>query len=116
MAEQETAVLRQPSLEATTEAVPFLPCLSTPRPNGSPALEGTVQAVQAWLEGEGIPATTLGSLDRELGGRGFHSALDHPDRVDAARLAETVDVLTHFLTDVDVRGLPHSERASKGEP
>jgi hypothetical protein len=103
MAEQETTDLPQPSLEAATEAVPFLPCLSTPRPNGSAALERTVQA---WLEGEGIPATTLGSLDREPGGRGFHSALDHPDRFDAARLAETVDVLTHFLSDVDDRGLP----------
>jgi Zn-dependent M28 family amino/carboxypeptidase len=62
----------------------------------------------------GIPATTLGSFDRELGGRGLHSALDHPDRVDPARLAETVELLTRFLTDLDAHGLPHTAEAAKG--
>lgn len=49
----------------------------------------------------GIPATTLGSFDAELGGRGFHSALDNPDRIDTERLLETVDVLGRFLLDLD---------------
>jgi hypothetical protein len=50
---------------------------------------------------QGIPATALGSFDLELGGRGFHSALDNPVRVDVERLAEAVDILGHFLKDVD---------------
>jgi Zn-dependent M28 family amino/carboxypeptidase len=49
----------------------------------------------------GIPAATLGSFDAELGGRGFHSALDNVDRIDTERLAETVDVLARFLLDLD---------------
>jgi hypothetical protein len=50
---------------------------------------------------QGIPAATLGSFDAELGGRGFHSALDNPGRIDAQRLAETVVVLGRFLLDRD---------------
>jgi hypothetical protein len=50
---------------------------------------------------QGIPAATLGSFDAELGGRGFHSALDNPCRIDPERLAETVDVLGRFLLDLD---------------
>jgi hypothetical protein len=50
---------------------------------------------------QGIPAASLGSFDAELGGRGFHSALDNPDRIDPERLAETVDVLGRFLLDLD---------------
>jgi hypothetical protein len=64
----------------------------------------------------GIPATTVGGFDRELGGRGLHSALDHPDRVDLARLAETVDLLTRFLTDLDTQALPSIAQACKGGP
>jgi hypothetical protein len=48
-----------------------------------------------------IPATTLGSFDLELGGRGFHSALDNLDRVDLDCLAEAVEVLSYFLQGVD---------------
>ncbi len=50
---------------------------------------------------QGIPAATLGSFDAELGGRGFHSNLDNPGRIDPERLAETVDVLGRFLLDLD---------------
>lgn len=50
---------------------------------------------------QGIAATTLGSYDRELGGRGYHSALDSPDRVDPGRLQETVLVLDRFLRELD---------------
>jgi hypothetical protein len=49
----------------------------------------------------GIPAATLGSLDTQLGGRGFHSSLDAPGRVDPDRLAETTRVLVHLLTEMD---------------
>jgi len=50
---------------------------------------------------QGIPAATLGSVDAEMGGRGFHSALDNPDRIDLERLAETADVLSSFLLELD---------------
>jgi hypothetical protein len=49
----------------------------------------------------GIPAATLGSFDLDLGGRGFHSALDNPSRVDPDRLVETMTVLSRFLAEVD---------------
>jgi Zn-dependent M28 family amino/carboxypeptidase len=52
----------------------------------------------------GIPAATLGSYDRDLGGRGLHSALDSPSRVDPARLAEAVEVLCHLLKELDTAG------------
>jgi Zn-dependent M28 family amino/carboxypeptidase len=48
----------------------------------------------------GIPAVTLGSLDTQLGGRGFHSSLDAPGRVDPDRLAETTRVLVHLLAEM----------------
>lgn len=53
----------------------------------------------------GIPAATLGSLDTQLGGRGFHSALDAPGRVDPDRLAETTRVLVHLLAEIDGDGV-----------
>jgi Zn-dependent M28 family amino/carboxypeptidase len=62
----------------------------------------------------GIPATTLGSFDRDLGGRGFHSALDHPDRIDPARLSDTVELLNRFLTELDICGLPQVAHAAGG--
>ena len=52
----------------------------------------------------GIPAATLGSRDEEWGERGYHSGLDHPSRVDAKRLAETAEVLSHLLADMDSGG------------
>ena len=52
----------------------------------------------------GIPAATLGSRDEEWGERGYHSGLDHPSRVDAKRLAETAEVLSHLLADIDSGG------------
>jgi hypothetical protein len=44
---------------ASLEPILFLPSFSTPRPNGSPALARTVEAVQAWLEREGVPVHRL---------------------------------------------------------
>ena len=49
----------------------------------------------------GISATTLGSFDTELGGRGLHSALDNLDRVDPDRLEKAVEILSRFLGDMD---------------
>ena len=53
----------------------------------------------------GIPAATLGSYDRDLGGRGLHSALDSASRVDPARLAEAAEGLCHLLEELDAGGL-----------
>lgn len=50
---------------------------------------------------QGLPAATLGSFDLDLGGRGLHSALDDPSRVDPERLAEAVAVLSHLLASMD---------------
>lgn len=51
----------------------------------------------------GVPATTLGSYDAILGGRGYHSAQDSPERVDPDRLQETVLVLVRFLRELDTK-------------
>ena len=52
----------------------------------------------------GIPAATLGSYDRDLGGRGLHSALDSASRVDPARLVQAAEVLCHLLEKLDTAG------------
>jgi hypothetical protein len=49
----------------------------------------------------GLPTATLGSFDLDLGGRGLHSALDDPGRVDPERLTEVVAVLSRLLLDTD---------------
>jgi hypothetical protein len=54
----------------------------------------------------GFPTATLGSLDRELGEADLHGPLDHADRIEPARLAQTADILTHFLLAHDVNPLP----------
>jgi acetylornithine deacetylase/succinyl-diaminopimelate desuccinylase-like protein len=56
----------------------------------------------------GIPAATLGSYDRDLGGRGLHSAQDNASRVDPARLAEAAEVLCCLLKELDAGGLVKS--------
>ncbi|MEJ2210882.1 MAG: M20/M25/M40 family metallo-hydrolase, partial [Anaerolineae bacterium] len=45
----------------------------------------------------GLPAATLGGLDLELGEAHLHGPLDHPGRIDPARLSQTADVLARFL-------------------
>jgi hypothetical protein len=50
---------------------------------------------------QGVMATTLGSLDAELEDGGLHSAKDKPSRVDPQQLTRTVEVLSHFLADLD---------------
>lgn len=49
----------------------------------------------------GIPAATLGSLDKVLGETALHGPLDHPGRIDPLRLVQTVDVLARLLADLD---------------
>lgn len=46
----------------------------------------------------GFPAATLGSLDLEHGEADLHGPLDHPGRIDLARLAQTADILARFLS------------------
>ena len=60
----------------------------------------------------GIPAATLGGYDRDLGGRGLHSALDSASRVDPARLVEAADVLCYFLDKLDTAGSVSGSEAS----
>lgn len=73
--------------------------------NGEPPL----QALQlnsdafAFLRA-GIPAATLGSYDRDLGGRGLHCAMDSTNRVDPARLVEAAELLCHFLEGLNAAG------------
>lgn len=49
----------------------------------------------------GIPATTLGGYDADLGERGFHSDLDNPSRIDRQRLVETIAILSHLMAEID---------------
>ncbi len=49
----------------------------------------------------GIPATTLGSLDAQLGMGGLHSHLDTLSRVQPDRLNEAIGILTELLHDLD---------------
>jgi hypothetical protein len=50
---------------------------------------------------QGIPAATLGSLDKELGETGLHGPQDQPGRIDSARLVQTVDIVARLLADFD---------------
>ncbi len=49
----------------------------------------------------GLPCTTIGTLDRHLVDRGFHHASDNLQRVKLERLEEGVDLLHHFLMQID---------------
>ena len=50
----------------------------------------------------GIPATTLGTYDRRLKDRGFHSIHDNLQRVQMNRLPEAVEILTEFIRGFDL--------------
>jgi hypothetical protein len=50
---------------------------------------------------KGIPATTLGMTDRELGIEGFHRPADNLGRVVMERLPETRDIVAHILVEYD---------------
>jgi hypothetical protein len=96
--EDGTAMLRLPTDPALDQALErAVEAATGERPVRVPAVSSDAFAFLR----RGIPATTLGSFDLELGGRGFHSALDNLDRVDLDRLAEAVEILSHFLQGVD---------------
>ena len=52
----------------------------------------------------GIPASTLGTYDRQQSDRGFHSAKDNLERVVMSRLPEGVEILSTLITDYDNGG------------
>ena len=52
----------------------------------------------------GIPASTLGTYDRQQRDRGFHSAKDNLERVVMPRLPEAVEILSTLITDYDNGG------------
>lgn len=56
---------------------------------------------------QGIPASTLGTYDRQQRDRGFHSAKDNLERVVMERLPEAVEILSTFVKDYDAGG-PHA--------
>jgi Zn-dependent M28 family amino/carboxypeptidase len=96
--EDGTAMLRLPTNPALNQALERAVLATT---GERPVRVPTVSSDAFAFLHRGIPATTLGSFDLELGGRGFHSALDNLDRVDLDRLAEAVEILSHFLQGVD---------------
>ena len=107
--EDGTVMLRKPvdpalnrALESAVEAV------TGERPVREPVISCDAFAFLR----RGIAAATLGSFDRDLGGRGLHSALDNPGRVDPGRLVQAVEVLSCFLTDLDTEEKSKSCRPS----
>ncbi|GEM_PF-753126 len=49
----------------------------------------------------GLPATTLGTYDRQLGSHGFHLPSDNLERVQMSRLPEGVEILKLFIRNYD---------------
>jgi Zn-dependent M28 family amino/carboxypeptidase len=70
----------------------------------SPVSGGPVNSDAYSFIRNGIPATTLGTYDKELVDRGFHGPEDNLDRVVIERLPEAVSILTSFIQRFD-RGL-----------
>ncbi len=65
---------------------------------GSPAQSaGPVNSDGASFLFGGVPATTVGTLDKGLGETGFHRPTDNLERVVMARLPEGVEILQEFL-------------------
>ena len=96
--EDGTAMLRLPADPALNHALErAVEAVMGERPIRVPTISSDAFAFLR----QGIPATTLGSFDLDLGGRGLHSALDSPDRVSPQRLAEAVKIFSHFLEDAD---------------
>ena len=63
----------------------------------TPRLAGPVNSDGGSFLRRGIPATTLGTYDRQQRDRGFHSARDNLGRVVMARLPEAVEILSRFI-------------------
>ncbi|HEU0297281.1 MAG TPA: M28 family peptidase [Anaerolineales bacterium] len=49
----------------------------------------------------GIPATTIGTLDKRLGETGFHRPTDHLGRVVFERLPQSVEILEEFICSMN---------------
>jgi hypothetical protein len=63
----------------------------------APRLVGPVNSDGGSFLRLGIPASTLGTYDRQQKDRGFHSARDNLGRVVMERLPEAVDILSRFI-------------------
>jgi hypothetical protein len=63
----------------------------------APRLVGPVNSDGGSFLRHGIPASTLGTYDRQQKDRGFHSARDNLDRVVMERLPEAVKILSGFI-------------------
>jgi hypothetical protein len=63
----------------------------------APRLVGPVNSDGGSFLRHGIPASTLGTYDRQQKDRGFHSARDNLDRVVMERLPEAVEILSGFI-------------------
>ncbi len=50
---------------------------------------------------KGIPATSIGTVDRELGMEGFHGPADNLERVSLEQLPETRAIVAHILCEYD---------------
>lgn len=61
----------------------------------------------------GIPCTTIGTLDQKMEDRGFHHASDNLARVKAERIEEGMQILIHFLKQIDTE-LSIVEHSDKG--
>lgn len=64
-------------------------------------LEGPVGTDSVPFLANGIPATSMGTLDRQLGAEGFHRPTDNLERVEIERLSETGKIITNILTQFD---------------
>jgi hypothetical protein len=71
----------------------------------APRLVGPVNSDGGSFMRHSIPASTLGTYDRQQKDRGFHSAKDNLGRVIIERLPEAVEILSRFIIGIDGRGV-----------
>ena len=64
-------------------------------------LEGPVGTDSVPFLAKGIPATSIGMMDRELGIEGFHRPADNLERVVIERMPETENIVAHILAEYD---------------
>lgn len=65
------------------------------------SLEGPVGTDSVPFLAKGIPATSIGMMDRELGIEGFHRPADNLERVVIERMPETENIVAHILAEYD---------------
>lgn len=109
--EQDGTVFRLlPNSPAVTEAV----SIAVRQTIGeSPLLVGPVTCDGGSFTSAGIPATTLGTRDLQLGDRGFHSISDHLGRVVMSRLSEAARIVIRFVEMLDKKEIPFPEPTSR---